>query len=100
MPNADAIPFMRPDDVVEISCVVDQNGIHPQPVGDIPEGHALLMRNVKYYERLAVEAIRTRSRETAIAALMAHPLVLSYSRAKALVGEYLEAHAPYVGMWE
>jgi len=100
VPNAGAIPFMRPDDVVEISCVVDQNGIHPQPVGDIPESHALLMRNVKYYERLAVEAIRTRSRETAIAALMAHPLVLSYSRAKALVGEYLEAHAPYVGVWE
>jgi len=30
---------------------------------------------------------------------MSHPLVLSYSRAKLLVDEYLEAHAPYIGDW-
>ena len=30
---------------------------------------------------------------------MAHPLVLSYSRAKALVDEYLAAHREWVGEW-
>jgi 6-phospho-beta-glucosidase len=58
------------------------------------------MRQVKLYERLTVEAIATRSRATAVAALMAHPLVLSYSRAKPLVDEYLAAHAGYVGEWD
>ena len=57
------------------------------------------MRQVKLYERLTVEAVRERNRETAVRGLMAHPLVLSYSRAKILVDEYLEAHAPYVGEW-
>lgn len=79
--------------------MVDGAGPHPQPTGAIPLSQLRLMQSVKHYERLAVEAIRTRSRATAVRALMAHPLVLSYSRATALVDEYLTAHAPYVGEW-
>jgi 6-phospho-beta-glucosidase len=90
---------MRPDDVVEVSCVVEQGQVRPLPIGDIPEAQELLMRSVKRYERLAVEAILKRSIHTAVMAMMAHPLVLSYSRAAALVEEYLEAHAPFVGQW-
>jgi 6-phospho-beta-glucosidase len=58
------------------------------------------MQSVKRYERLTVSAIQHHSRTEAIRALMAHPLVLSYSRAKALVGDYLQAHAAYVGTWK
>jgi len=100
VPNAGAITCMRPGDVVEVHCRVDRKGVHPLPIGDIPESQEVLMRAVKLYERLAVEAIQDRSRVTAVAALMAHPLVLSYSRATALVNEYLTAHAPYVGTWK
>ena len=99
VPNEGAIDCMRPDDVVEVSCTVDRDGIHPKRMGEIPEAHELLMRNVKLYERLTVKAVRERSRDLAVQALMAHPLVVSYSRAKPLVDEYLEAHAPYVGEW-
>ncbi len=99
VPNAGAIDDMRADDVVEVSCVIDRDGVRTLPIGAIPEPQALLMRQVKLYERLTVEAIATRSRATAVAALMAHPLVLSYSRAKPLVDEYLAAHAEYVGEW-
>ena len=100
VPNEGAIDCMRPKDVVEVSCLVDEAGIHPQPIGDIPQDQELLMRQVKLYERLTVAAVRDRSRATAVQALMAHPLVLSYSRAKVLVDEYLKAHAPYVGDWD
>ena len=100
VPNAGAITCMRPDDVVEVSCIVDRHGIFPLPVGAVPESQELLMRAVKRYERLTVDAVRTRSRATAALALMAHPLVLSYSRAKVLVDDYLIAHAPYVGEWQ
>jgi len=72
---------MRPADVVEVSCVVDQAGVKPLPIGVVPEHQELLMRAVKQYERLTVEAILNRSRDTAVLALMSHPLVLSYSRA-------------------
>jgi 6-phospho-beta-glucosidase len=59
----------------------------------------LLMRSVKVYEKLTVEAIRERSRQKAVMALMAHPLVLSYSLASVLVDDYLSAHRQYVGEW-
>jgi 6-phospho-beta-glucosidase len=100
VPNLDAIPSMRPDDVVEVSCVVEQGQVRPLPIGEIPEPQELLMRSVKRYEQLAVESILTRSIRTAVMAMMAHPLVLSYSRAETLVDEYLEVHAPFVGDWK
>jgi 6-phospho-beta-glucosidase len=99
VPNAGAIDGMRPDDVVEVSCVIDRDGVRTLPIGAIPEPQELLMRQVKLYERLTVAAIARRSRSTAVAALMAHPLVLSYSRAVPLVDEYLAAHKDYVGEW-
>jgi len=99
VPNAGAIDGMRADDVVEVSCVIDRDGVRTLPIGTIPEPQLQLMRSVKLYERLTVEAIATHSRSTAVAALMAHPLVLSYSRAKPLVDEYLAAHKAYVGKW-
>lgn len=99
VPNNGAIAGMAPDDVVEVSCMVDGDGVHPLPIGAIPDGPALLMQVIKRYERLTVRAVAERSRTLAVDALMAHPLVLSYSRAHVLVDEYLAAHAPYVGEW-
>lgn len=99
VPNEGAIAGMRSDDIVEVSCVVNGDGVHSQPAGTIPEPQELLMRTVKLYERLAIEAILSRSREMAARALMVHPLVLSYSLGMELVDEYLAAHAQYVGQW-
>jgi 6-phospho-beta-glucosidase len=99
VPNRGAIQGMADDDVVEVSCRVDKAGIHPLPIGAIP-GHQLqLMGMVKLYERLTVQAIRSHSRQTAVMALMNHPLVLSYSLASKLVDEYLSAHRAYIGEW-
>jgi 6-phospho-beta-glucosidase len=99
VPNQGAIAGMQPRDVVEITCHVDRDGIRPMPVGEVPEAQELLMRQVKLYERRAVEAILERSRHKAVMALMAHPLVLSYSLAGVLVDEYVQAHAAYIGKW-
>jgi 6-phospho-beta-glucosidase len=99
VPNAGVIDGMAAGDVVEVSCRVDRTGVTALPIGPIPEHQELLMRAVKQYENLTVRAIRDRSRPAAVMALMAHPLVLSYSRASALVDEYLEAHRPYVAQW-
>jgi 6-phospho-beta-glucosidase len=104
VPNAGAIPGMQAGDVVEVSCRVERGEVSSLPVAEDEAGlypPALeLMRSVKLYERLTVEAIRTRSRATAVEALMCHPLVGSYSLAKTLVEEYLTAHREYVGEWE
>jgi 6-phospho-beta-glucosidase len=90
---------MSAGDVVEVSCMVDASGAHPLPIGEIPEPQELLMRAVKQYENLACQAILARSRQKAVMALMVHPLVMSYSRATALVDEYLSAHRQFIDQW-
>jgi 6-phospho-beta-glucosidase len=99
VPNNGAISGMRDDDVVEVTCRVDGDGIHPLPVGAVPEWEYLLMRDVKRYERLAAWAILRRSRSMAVEALAAHPLIGSYPLAKRLVSAFLEAHHEAVGEW-
>lgn len=99
VPNQGAIGGLAADDVVEVSTVVDVDGVRPLPIGGVPGPQRVLAQAVKVYERLAVQAIRSRSRPRAVQALMAHPLVLSYSRATALVEDYLRAHAEHVGTW-
>ncbi|MCF1742819.1 family 4 glycosyl hydrolase [Paradevosia shaoguanensis] len=99
VPNRGAIAGLHDDDVVEVSCVVDANGVTPLPIGAMPEAQAYLVNSVKHYERLTVQAIAERRRDIAVEALVAHPLVLSYSRAEPLVDKFLAVHADYVGEW-
>ncbi|MBI5667920.1 MAG: 6-phospho-beta-glucosidase [Chloroflexi bacterium] len=99
VPNNGAIDGLRDDDVVEVTCRVDSTGIHPLPIGAIPEGAYLLIRTVKRYERLATQAILQRSRLLAVEALATHPLIGSYPLAVRLVDEFVEAHRPLVGDW-
>jgi 6-phospho-beta-glucosidase len=97
VPNEGAIEGLAADDVVEVSCRVDRDGVHVVPIGTIPDAQLALIRSVKAYERLTVRAIAAHSRDLAVHALMAHPLVGSYTQARALVNEYLEAHRTSIG---
>lgn len=99
VPNRGAILNLEDDDVVEVSCEVDRDGVRPIASGAMPEGQRYLVESVKHYERLTVAAVRERSRALGVEALVAHPLVLSYSRAEPLLDNYLKAHAAYVGDW-
>jgi 6-phospho-beta-glucosidase len=99
VPNQGAISGMHDDDVVEVTCRSDASGLHPLRQGDPDDGALLLMRQVKRYERLTVEAVRKRSRDIAVEALLAHPLVSSYPVAVSLVDAYLLAHSGLVGQW-
>jgi 6-phospho-beta-glucosidase len=96
VPNAGAIEGLEPDDVVEVSCRVDRDGIRTCPIGRVPAPQLALIRAVKAYERLTVRAIEARSRDLAVQALMAHPLVGSYPRATGLVDDYLTAHRSFL----
>jgi 6-phospho-beta-glucosidase len=99
VPNGVSLSDLEADDIVEVSVIADTSGIRPVEIGCVPPLQAGLMRQVKLYERLAAEAIRTRSRTKAIMAMMAHPLVVSYPRARALVDDYLHAHLPDAPSW-
>ena len=99
VPNEGAIPGFEDDDVVEISCEMTKEGAKPIPIASVPEDMYLLMRSVKRFERLTAEAVKERSRELAVEALMVHPLVNSYSLAKQLVQDYIGAYPEFLGEW-
>lgn len=99
-PNQGAIPTLRDDDIVEITCDVTRTGCSPHPVPDADERALELIRRVKSYERLASRAIRERSRRDAVDCLALHPLVNSYSLAVKLTDSYLALNADYSGSWK
>ncbi len=99
VPNRGAIDGLSEDDVVEVTCMVDKNGAHPVRIGAMPEDEYLLTKTIKRYEKMTAAAVRERSLELGTMALMQHPLVGSYSLAKALVKEYAALNEPYTGVW-
>ena len=90
MPNNGTLDFLRPDDVIEISCDLSRDGLKPVTPAHVPTAQKNMIASVKEYERLAVAAILQRDKSLAIRALMAHPLIGSFSLAKALVEAYLD----------
>lgn len=96
-PNGGVLPYLEKEEVAEIACVVDRSGPHPVAVHKQGTPHMVQMiQTVKAYERMAVEAAVHGDRSLALAALLSHPLVGDYSRARACFEEMLEAHRPYL----
>ena len=60
------------------------------PVRPVPEEAFGLMRAVKAYETMTVEAAVSGSRSKALAALLANPLVGTLSRARAVLDDLVE----------
>jgi len=95
-PNMGAIPGLDDDDVVEVTAMVDEHGAHPLAQGHMPVHARALIEPLKAYERLTVQAAVEGSAQLAVEALMVHPLVGSFEIAKALVQDYLTAHAEFL----
>ena len=95
--NNGAVPFMADDDVLELKCLVNRSGVHPvkMPDPDIPYIRGI-MQAVKAYEKLAVRAAVKGSKADALAALMIHPLIGDYQKAKAVLDEMISANAEYM----
>lgn len=99
VPNQGALPELSDDDIVEITCDITKDCCRPRAVPN-PDPRAMaLIRQVKVYERLASEAIRTRSIRAAIDCLMLHPLVNSYALARRLTEAYIELNKDYINGW-
>jgi 6-phospho-beta-glucosidase len=95
--NSGALPFLEDDDVIEVKCLVNQSGAKPVPIGKLDNPYIKgMMQAVKAYEKLTVRAAINCSKADALAALMVHPLVGDYKKAKAALEEMLAANADYV----
>lgn len=100
VPNNGAMEGLKDSDVVEVSCTITRDGYIPHKIENPGELQMELIRRVKAYERLASLAIRNRDKKEAVDCLMLHPLVNSYSLAKALIDEYLNINAEYIKGWK
>lgn len=95
VPNRGALNGMADDDVVEVTCYVGNGVIRPVAMGALPE-HALgLMKMIKAYERLTIQAAVEESYALAVQALALHPLVPSYEIAKKILDDYIAQHGEY-----
>jgi len=79
--NLSAIEGLPGDACVEIPSLISREGVEPLPVREVEESIMGLIRQVKAYERLTMEAIVGRDEQKALMALMANPLVPSVEKA-------------------
>ena len=95
VPNRGALPGMADDDVVETTVLVGNGVIRPFAMGTLPDADLGLMKSVKAYERLTIDAAVKDSYPLALKALTLHPLVPGYDIAKNILDDYLAQHGDY-----
>jgi 6-phospho-beta-glucosidase len=91
-----SLPFLAPDDVVEVPALVSPDGVAPRPAAGIPSSGQALVMQVKEYERGVVEAAMTGDAGLAAVALAMHPLVPGITAARELITEYRAAHGEHL----
>ncbi len=95
--NQGALEFMEYEDTVEIPAVIGRSGAKPIPIHDFNNRHVIdLMRTVKSYERHTVKAAVNGDEEEAMKAMLIHPLIGDYHRAKLCYEEMKQAHREYL----
>jgi 6-phospho-beta-glucosidase len=96
MRNDGAVPGLPDDAVVETTAVVDSDGAHPLQQRPLASEMLGLVQHVKAYERLAVKAARSGSRDEVVRALLANPIIGQYPLAAELADELLAANRRYL----
>lgn len=95
IPNRGSITGMDPTNIVEIPAVVSKNTVLPVAIGEVPDHCLGLMKQIKAYELLTIEAALEGSSKKAVAALTIHPLVSDYNLSKKIVDGYMKNHGEY-----
>jgi 6-phospho-beta-glucosidase len=96
MRNDGAIPGLPDDAVVETTAVVDALGAHPLPQRTLSPEMLGLVQHAKAYERLAVKAACSGSRDDVVRALLSNPLVGQYPLAADLADDLLGANRQHL----
>ena len=86
------VPELPADAVIEVLCVVDGDGVHPQPVAPVELGRLGMMSTLRAAERKILEAAVTGSREAAWQGFATHPLVSSPVLGQKLLEGYILGH--------
>src|SRR5271157_1377412 len=93
VPNNGSFYGLDRKDVVTATAMVNRAGIFPLAMGiEMPKHIMSFIQAAKNYELLGVEAAVTGDYHTALEALIANPLVISFNQAKSALDELLVAH--------
>ena len=94
--NDGAIPNLPEDAVVEVSATIDRDGAHPLATDALAPEMLGLVQHAKAYELLTAQAAKSGSREAALTALMANPLVGDFDVAGPLLDALLEENRRFL----
>ncbi|CAN5551091.1 6-phospho-beta-glucosidase [soil metagenome] len=83
--NAGAIDEVEAGDIVEVSSMITENSIVPEPCGTLPEAVRGLVLAVKAYERVAIQAAIEDSEILARKAMLLYPAIGEWEPSKALL---------------
>jgi 6-phospho-beta-glucosidase len=96
-PNRGAIPGLADGVVVEVSALIGARGVTPLAVGALRPDVDALIRAVKDFELLTVEAAVHGDEEAALRALVTNPIGPAMSQAPAVWRRLKEVHAGWLG---
>ena len=94
MPNTGLITNLPDGCCVEVPCLVDQNGVQPTYVGDLPAACAGINLASVGYQMCVVDAYRQRSRDLVYTAVSLDRLtssLLSLDEMRAMTDEMIDA---------
>jgi 6-phospho-beta-glucosidase len=94
--NGATIAGLPPQAVVEVPALVGSSGAAAVPVAPLAPELLGLVQAVTAYEELTIEAARSGSRDVALRALIAHPLIREWNLAAPLLDEILAANRGYL----
>ncbi|MFO8018285.1 MAG: alpha-glucosidase [Promethearchaeia archaeon] len=96
IPNDSIISNLSDELVVECPAIINKEGINGVPLGEFPESLASLLTIQGEVQKLVVKTVLTGTKETAIQALLADPVVNSFSAAHNMLDEILERQKEYI----
>jgi 6-phospho-beta-glucosidase len=86
--NQGAIPDLANEDIIEAPSAISKAGIVPEHCGSLPEEVRGLVMAVKAYERAAIQAAVSGSREAARKAMLLYPVIGEWEPSGELLREF------------
>ena len=94
-----AVQGIPEDWVMELPCRIQRDGIRPLPAEPLPLFADGLLRTVKAYELLTVQAAVTGDRDAVLSALMTHPLGPDADQAMKVLEDMLETNREHLPLF-
>ncbi len=96
IPNDGIFTNIPKDAIVECPAIINKNGVNGIKLGEYPKGLAALLRTQYSVQDLVVEAALNKSKDLALQALLADPVVENYWQANSILEQMLQVQADYI----